>query len=138
MKIKELQVNQANVDIVLDIIEAGNARTFSKFGKPGRVANATGTDEAGDKIKISLWNEQIDKIDKGDKIHIKNGYVGEWQGEKQLSTGRNGTLEIVKKGPGPEPVPGTQEPGGTEETEEDYKKQEETEDDFDVEEEYVK
>ncbi len=95
MKISELQAKQGNVDIEAEVIEKTPAREFSKFGKAGRVANAVVQDESG-KVKLSLWNEQVDQVDVGDKINIKNGYVSEWQGELQLSTGRMGTLEVTK------------------------------------------
>ncbi len=36
----------------------------------------------------------------GDKVHITNGYVSEFQGEKQLTTGKFGKLEVVEKGEG--------------------------------------
>ena len=94
MAIKDLEVKQGNVDIVVDIVDAGEVREFEKFGKKGRVATAVAKDETGD-IKLSLWNEQIDKVKAGDKVHITNGFVSEWQGEKQLTTGRMGNLEIV-------------------------------------------
>ncbi|MBN2454776.1 hypothetical protein JXB11_04485 [Candidatus Woesearchaeota archaeon] len=94
MKIAELQPKQGNVDIVVQIEEIGQAREFSKFGKQGRVATATAKDDTGT-VSLSLWNEQIDQVKKGDTVHIKNGFVSEWQGEKQLTSGRMGTLEVV-------------------------------------------
>ena len=45
---------------------------------------------------LTLWNEQADQINVGDKVHITNGYVGEYQGKLQLSTGKFGALEVVK------------------------------------------
>ena len=99
MNVKDLQPRQGNVDIVLDVMSMGDIREFSKFGKPGRVANAVAKDETGE-IKLSLWNEQIDQIKKGDRIQIKNGYVNEWKGEKQLTTGRNGTIEVISSSGG--------------------------------------
>src|SRR3989338_4056844 len=67
---------------------------FEKFGRSGRVATAVAKDETGD-IKLTLWNDQIDQVKAGDKVHITNGYVSEWQGEKQLTTGKMGKLEVV-------------------------------------------
>jgi len=95
MKVSELMAKQGNVDIELDVVEISEPREFSKFGKTGRVASATAKDESGE-VKLSLWNEQVDQIKAGDRVAIKNGYVNEWQGEKQLSTGRFGTLEVLK------------------------------------------
>jgi len=58
------------------------------------VANAVAKDETGD-IKITLWNDEIDRIKGGDRVSIQNGYVSEWQGELQVSTGRFGKIEVV-------------------------------------------
>ena len=105
MEIKDLEPRQGNVDVVLVIADKGDVREFEKFGKKGRVCNATAKDDSGE-IKLTLWNEQVDQVNVGDKIHLTNGYVGEYQGEKQLSTGKFGKIEIVEKGePQPESKP---------------------------------
>ena len=96
MKIKDLKPKIGNVDVVVDIIDIGAPREFQKFGKPGRVATAIAKDDSGD-VKLTLWNEDIDKIKAGDKVHLTNGYVNEWQGEIQLTTGRMGKMEVVGK-----------------------------------------
>ena len=96
MQIKDLKPKQGDVDIVVDIVDVGSPREFQKFGKPGKVANAVAKDETGD-IKLTLWNDDIERVTSGDKVHLKNGYVSEWQGEMQLTTGRMGTIEIVGK-----------------------------------------
>jgi len=96
MQVKDLKPKQGNVEIIVDVVDVGEAREFQKFGKPGKVATAVAKDETGD-IKLTLWNEDIEKVKAGDKIHLTNGYVNEWQGEMQLTTGRLGKLEIVGK-----------------------------------------
>ncbi|MBI2657927.1 hypothetical protein HYX08_04510 [Candidatus Woesearchaeota archaeon] len=96
MQIKDLKPKQGNVDVIVDVVDIGVPREFQKFGKAGRVSTAIAKDETGD-IKLTLWNEDIDKVKAGDKIHITNGYVNEWQGEMQLTTGRMGKLEVVGK-----------------------------------------
>ena len=96
MQVKDLKPKQGNVDIVIDVVDVGDAREFNKFGKPGKVATAIAKDETGD-IKLTLWNQDIEKVSAGDKVHLTNGYVNEWQGEMQLTTGRLGKLEIVGK-----------------------------------------
>ena len=97
MAVKDLQIRQGNVDIIVDIVDVGEVREFEKFGKSGRVATAIAKDETGD-VKLTLWNEQIDQVKAGDKVHITNGYVNEWQGEKQLTTGKMGKLEVIGEG----------------------------------------
>lgn len=100
MNIRDLEPRQGDVDITVEVISVDEPREFNKFGKPGRVANATIKDETGD-MKLTLWNEQIDQIKVGDKIHIQKGYVNEWQGEKQLTTGKFGTLDVVESAGAP-------------------------------------
>ena len=80
----------------IHVVDAGEPREFQKFGKPGKVATAIAKDETGD-VKLTLWNDEIEKVKAGDKIHLTNGYVNEWQGEMQLTAGRMGKLEIVGK-----------------------------------------
>ncbi|MFH1642021.1 MAG: hypothetical protein ABIC04_03925 [Nanoarchaeota archaeon] len=95
MEIKDLQPRQGNVDVVIEVIEKGDIREFEKFGKKGRVCSAKAKDSSGVTI-LSLWNEQIDQISVGDTVHVTNGYVTEFQGENQLSTGKFGKLEVTK------------------------------------------
>ena len=97
MEIKDLQPRQGNVEVVATIKSIEEPREFEKFGNPGKVANATIEDESGS-MKLTLWNDQINQVKVGDKIHITNGYVNEWQGESQLTTGKFGQLEIVGEG----------------------------------------
>ena len=94
MAIKDLKIRQGNVDIVVDIVDVGEVREFEKFGRTGKVATAIAKDETGD-IKLTLWNENIDKVKPGDKVHVINCYVSEWQGEPQLTTGKLGKIEVV-------------------------------------------
>lgn len=95
MKISELKPRQGKVEIEVEVTEVGAVREFEKFGKPGRVATAVVKDDSGE-MKMTLWNEEIDKVKAGDRIKISNGYVNEFQGEKQLTAGRFGKLEVLK------------------------------------------
>jgi ssDNA-binding replication factor A large subunit len=95
MTIKDLEARQGNVNLTLEISDKGDIREFEKFGKKGRVCNATAKDATGT-IQLTLWNEDIDKVKVGDTIKIENGWVGEWQGELQLSTGKFGKLEVLE------------------------------------------
>jgi replication factor A1 len=94
MEIKDLKPKTGNINLELEIISKEEPREFNKFGKAGRVCNATGKDDTGE-IKITLWNEQIDQINTGDKVSFENAYVNEWQGQLQLSTGKFGTFKII-------------------------------------------
>jgi replication factor A1 len=112
MAIKDLKPKQGKVDVVVDVVKKDEPREFQKFGTVGRVCNATVADDTGE-IKLTLWNDDINKVNVGDKIHITNGYVNEWQGELQLTTGKFGKMEVVGKGTavaGANPTPKKEEP----------------------------
>jgi len=93
MEIKDLKPRQGSVEVVGEVTEKGDVREFEKFGKSGRVCNAKIKDASGE-IALTLWNEQIDQVNVGDTVHITNGYVNEWQGEMQLTTGKFGKMEV--------------------------------------------
>jgi len=96
-KISELTTRQGSVEVEGTIKEVEEARTFNKFGRELRVANATLEDDSGS-IKLTLWNDDIEKFKEGDRVKVTNGYVNEFQGEKQLTSGKFGKIEKVGKG----------------------------------------
>ncbi|MBS3116013.1 hypothetical protein J4421_00275 [Candidatus Woesearchaeota archaeon] len=98
MEVKDVQANKGNVDVVLEIVSKDTPRSFSKFGKEGKVCTVRGKDETGE-ITITLWNEDIEKVDIGDKVHLSNGWCSEYKGEKQLSAGKFGKIEVIGKAP---------------------------------------
>jgi len=97
MQIKDLKAKTGNVEIEVEVVEKTEPREFSKFGKQGKVCNARVKDETGE-VTLTLWNDDVDKVNVGDKVKIDNGWVSEWQGELQLSTGKFGKMEVVGKG----------------------------------------
>lgn len=99
MEIKDLRPKMGNVDIIATVTYKDAPRTFDKFGKTGTVCDTQIKDASGE-IKFTLWNEQVEQVGVGDKIHIKNGYADEFKGNLKLSTGKFGTIDIVKKGTG--------------------------------------
>jgi len=104
MEIKDLQANQGKVDLVVEVVEKKDARTFEKFGKSGKVCNAIVKDATGT-VMLTLWNEDVDKVSPGDRIHIKNGWCTEYKDEKQISSGKFGEIEVIKS------LAGAQKPG---------------------------
>jgi len=96
MKIAEIKANQGKIDIEAAVIDKSEVRDINKYGKNLRVSTAIIQDDSG-KIKLSLWNNEIDNVNVGDKIKISNGYASEFKGEKQLTAGKFGKLEVVGK-----------------------------------------
>ena len=94
MKISELSIGQGNVEVEGTVKEIGEPKVFNKFGKDLSVANAMLQDDSGS-IKLTLWNDDVSRFKDGDKLKVVNGYVNEFQGEQQLTSGKFGSLEKV-------------------------------------------
>ena len=94
MKISELRSGQGSVEVSGVIKEMGESRSFSKYGKQLVVTNAIFEDDSGS-IKLTLWNDDASRFKEGDHVKIINGYVNEFQGEKQLTSGKFGKIEKV-------------------------------------------
>jgi len=92
--ISELSSGQGNVDVEGTNKEFGEPRVFSKFGKELKVVTVVLEDDSGN-IKLTLWNDDADKFKQGDKVKITNGYVNEFQGEPQLTSGKFGKIEMA-------------------------------------------
>ena len=106
-KLKDVQANKGNVDVVVEVVTKESPRTFEKFGKKGKVCNAQVRDATGT-VVLTLWNDDADKVNIGDKIHLLNGWCAEYKGEKQLSAGKFGKIEVVD---GSEKTVFTNDPG---------------------------
>ena len=96
MELKDIKPNSGKIDVVVHVVTKESPRTFDKFGKKGKVCNALVQDETG-KVTLTLWNEDVDKVSVGDKVHVENGWCSEYKGEKQLSAGKFGKIEVVGK-----------------------------------------
>lgn len=94
MELKELKPRQGKVEVEVTVVSVSEIREFNKNGGSGRVATALVKDDSGE-MKMSLWNDDIEKVKPGSKIKITNGYVNEFQGEMQLSAGKFGKIEII-------------------------------------------
>ncbi|MFH1225046.1 MAG: OB-fold nucleic acid binding domain-containing protein [Candidatus Diapherotrites archaeon] len=91
MKVSELKARSGVPELTVEVVSIGEPRKFANEKGSGRVASAAVKDKTGE-VRMSLWNEQIDQIKEGDKIKIENGWCSEYNGELQVSTGRNGTI----------------------------------------------
>lgn len=100
MKISDLKVGASNVTVQAKVVEKQDPReVITKYGKRLSVANITLQDDSGS-IPMSLWGNDINMVDVGDTIEVANGYVNEFRGTPQLSTGKFGKIKVVEKGSG--------------------------------------
>src|SRR3989442_5700088 len=91
MKVKELRP-ESKVDVIeLTIRQKGDARDFSsRSGSTGKVADAKAVDDEGTEVSVSLWNDEIERVQANDRIRITNGWVREWRGNNPGHSGRGG------------------------------------------------
>lgn len=97
MELKDVKPNSGKIDVVVQVISKDAPRTFEKFGKAGRVCNAKIRDTSGE-MTLTLWNDEADVVKVGDKIRIQNGWCSEYKGERQLSAGKFGKIEVMSSG----------------------------------------
>ena len=94
-QIKDLRVGMKKVNLKVQIVEISKPKVVvTKFGNHASVANAIVTDGTG-KIKLCLWNDQIESVSAGDTIQIENARISAFRNERQMRVGKNGTLSIV-------------------------------------------
>lgn len=94
MKISEINIGgKIEVEGIIKSVE--EPKVFNKYGKDLTLVNAMLEDDSGS-IKLALWNDDAMKVQEGSKIKISNGWCSEYKGEKNLSPGKFGKLEILE------------------------------------------
>jgi len=95
LNIENVIPGMQNVDVIGRIINISGIRAFSTERAKGRVLNLTIADTTGS-IRLSLWNEEIDKIKDfavGSIVRVR-GYVKEDNlGAPEIRLGRFGSLQ---------------------------------------------
>jgi len=96
MKIEDLRNGMKQVEVEAKVLEKTATReVMSRYkNETYRVATAIVSDDTG-KIKLTLWNDQIEQVNENDTVKIENGYVSSFRGEIQLNIGRNGKLTVT-------------------------------------------
>ena len=95
MNLRDVRDGMRRVDVEGEISEMGEPRNVSWSGGEGRVADCLIKDDSG-QMKLTLWNEEIDRVKVGSKVRITNGYTKSFRGEVNLNVGRYGKLEILE------------------------------------------
>jgi replication factor A1 len=92
MNIGELRAGMRNVNVTGRVESISEPRTVNlRTGGTAQVADAFLSDDTG-RIKLSLWDDQIEMVAEGDEISIENGYTQAFRGENSLNIGRYGKL----------------------------------------------
>ena len=94
VKVEKLEPRSRQVNAVVKVVNKGAPReTVSRTdGSIHRVCDVLVGDETG-VVYMSLWDENIDRVNEGDTIAVKNGYVSLFRGSMRLNIGRFGSFE---------------------------------------------
>ncbi len=82
----------ANIEATITAISPVRDVTTSRGAS--KVADATLQDDSGT-ITLTLWGDDSARFSVGQKIKIADGWVKDFRGKLQVSTGRSGTISIV-------------------------------------------
>ena len=94
IKVCKLKADGPVSNLEILVLRRYPPRIVSNRKCTGRVAAACDLDEPG-VVGLVLWNEQIDQVATGDIVQIRNGWFKQRLGERVVSTGRNGKLELI-------------------------------------------
>jgi replication factor A1 len=83
------------VSVEAKVVEKSDPREVtSRFKNEAlKVADAMIADETGT-IKLTLWNEQIDRVNVNNIVKVENGYVTSFRGAIQLNIGKYGKMTV--------------------------------------------
>lgn len=97
LKIGELRFGMKGVNVTAKIIEIPPTReVITKWGSQAFVSAVKMVDETGS-IRLSLWNDQINTINTGDEVEIKNCNVAQFANNPQLKLVKKSTMSIIKQ-----------------------------------------
>jgi ssDNA-binding replication factor A large subunit len=96
MFVADVRPNQAIDQLELKVVEVQEPREIiTKYGRQSKVCDAWAEDDKGDRVRVSLWNGEIEKVSEGTRIKITNGWARTFREELQVSAGLHGQLDIV-------------------------------------------
>ena len=95
VQIKDLRVGMKKVNLKAKVVEVSKSKSVvTRFGNCASVANAMVSDGTG-KIKLCLWNDQINSVTVGDTVEIENARVSAFRNERQMRVGKKGVLRVA-------------------------------------------
>jgi len=97
-KVGELSPSSRAVNVLAKVVSKSEVRniTAGRDGEAHKVSDALVGDETGC-IYLTLWDDNIEKVNEGDTVNVKNGYINLFRGNMRLNVGRYGTLEIAEQ-----------------------------------------
>lgn len=94
--IQDLRAGMKHISLKAKVLEVTQPKqVFTRYGNYASLAKAVIEDETG-KIKLCLWNDQIDSVSAGTRVQIENARTSTFKGERQLSLGKSGKVSNIQ------------------------------------------
>jgi replication factor A1 len=93
-KVGDLTPQSKAVNVTAKVVSKTEIREIpmGRDGSPHKVSDALIGDETG-VVYLTLWDDNIEKVNDGDTVRIENGYVTLFKGNIRLNIGKYGKLE---------------------------------------------
>ncbi len=97
-KVGELTPQSKAVNVTAKVVSKSEIRDIpmGRDGSAHKVCDALVGDETGS-IYLTLWDDNIEKVNENDTIRVENGYVTLFKGNMRLNIGKYGKLEPAKE-----------------------------------------
>jgi replication factor A1 len=97
-KVGDLTPQSKAVNVLAKVVSKTEIREIpmGRDGSPHKVSDALVGDETG-VVYLTLWDDNIEKVNEGDSIRVENGYVTLFKGNIRLNIGKYGKLEPAKE-----------------------------------------
>jgi replication factor A1 len=97
-KVGELTPQSRAVNVTAKVVSKSEIREIpmGRDGSAHKVSDALVGDETG-VVYLTLWDDNIEKVNDGDSIRVENGYVTLFKGNMRLNIGKYGKLEMAKE-----------------------------------------
>ena len=96
-KVGELTPQSRAVNVTAKVVSKSEIRDIpmGRDGSPHKVCDALVGDETGS-IYLTLWDDNIEKVNEDDTMRIENGYVTLFKGNMRLNIGKYGKMATAE------------------------------------------
>lgn len=99
VKVEKLTPSSREVNTIVKVISKSEVRNVTgRDYSVRRVADALVGDETGC-VYLTLWDDNIDKVNEEATLRITNGYVNLFRGNMRLNIGRYGSFKLLEESP---------------------------------------
>ena len=95
---KDVWFMDRKINVVGKVERKAIPRMVETKNGPTKVCGAFLKDETGE-VRLTLWDSDVERIQNGYTIKIRNGYARAFRGEKYLSSGFYGSIRIISTDP---------------------------------------